>query len=200
MPLVEILDKIQKGLPADAESGLRSLVADALLEASTITDSLGARNRENEKLRKTNDELQSKVESLSSSDELKKKDDLIAELQPFKIKYEEILKKEEDTLRKEWDETAALFALPETDKRYPAIQKVKANFTFPDDPKKPLELQHVKDNLRIFKAVSATGAIEAPQPPDSDGKVPINPDTTPVAVSSGQAILDKIKRDRKTSS
>jgi len=193
MALKEILDKIQKALPADADSGLRSLVADAINEASVVVDSIGAKNRENEKLRSKLEEAEAKIEELSKgSDVLKEKDAKIAELETFKTKWQEKLAEEEKALRTKWEEQAKMFQLPETDKRYAAFQKVKGHFQFGDD-KNPLDIDAIKANLKLFDAIADTGVITSEPPADIvGGKPPVTTTTPPVYSSSGEAIAAKL--------
>lgn len=196
MAIKEILDKIRKALPEDAGNEIKEWLADAVNEAGIMADAISARNRENERLRKAKEELEVKLQELSSSaDVLKKKDE---ELQQLKTKLAEKEQKEYETLKGQWEKMANIFTIPETDKRYSQVQKVKDYFKFPKE-NETLTINDLKENLTKFQLLQDTGIFSEPERVnEASGKPPIpTTSTEPEPLTSGQALVQKLKAQEK---
>ena len=196
MAIKEILDKIRKALPEDTGEQIKEWLADASNEAGIMADAISARNRENERLRKTKEELELKLQEYSSSaDVLKKKDE---ELSQLKSKLAEKEQKEYETLKGQWEKMANIFNIPETDKRYSQVQKVKDYFKFPKE-NETLTIEDIRDNLNKFQLLQDTGIFSEPERVnEASGKPPIpTTSTEPEPETAGQAILQKLKAQQK---
>ena len=196
MAIKEILDKIRKALPEDTGEQIKEWLADASNEAGIMADAISARNRENERLRKAKEELELKLQEYSSSaDVLKKKDE---ELSQLKSKLAEKEQKEYETLQKQWEKMANIFTIPETDKRYSQVQKVKDYFKFPKENEN-LTIDDIRDNLNKFQLLQDTGIFSEPERVnEASGKPPIpTTSTEPEPETAGQAILQKLKAQQK---
>ena len=196
MAIKEILDKIRKALPEDAGEQIKEWLADASNEAGIMADAISARNRENERLRKAKEELELKLQEYSSSaDVLKKKDE---ELSQLKSKLAEKEQKEYETLKGQWEKMANIFNIPETDKRYSQVQKVKDYFKFPKENEN-LTIDDIRDNLNKFQLLQDTGIFSEPERVnEASGKPPIpTTSTEPEPQTAGQAILQKLKAQQK---
>lgn len=196
MAIKEILDKIRKALPEDTGEQIKEWLADASNEAGIMADAISARNRENERLRKAKEELEQKLQEYSSSaDVLKKKDE---ELQQLKNMLAEKEKKEYETLKGQWEKMANIFTIPETDKRYSQVQKVKNYFKFPKE-NETLTIDDIRDNLNKFQLLQDTGIFSEPERVnEASGKPPIpTTSTEPETLTSGQALVQKLKAQEK---
>ena len=196
MAIKEILDKIRKALPEDTGEQIKEWLADASNEAGIMADAISARNRENERLRKAKEELELKLQEYSSSaDVLKKKDE---ELSQLKSKLAEKEQKEYETLQKQWEKMANIFNIPETDKRYSQVQKVKNYFKLPKE-NETLTIDDIRDNLNKFQLLQDTGIFSEPERVnEASGKPPIpTTSTEPEPETAGQAILQKLKAQQK---
>ena len=196
MAIKEILDKIRKALPEDTGEQIKEWLADASNEAGIMADAISARNRENERLRKTKEELEQKLQEYSSSaDVLKKKDE---ELSQLKSKLAEKEQKEYETLKGQWEKMANIFNIPETDKRYSQVQKVKDYFKFPKE-NETLTIDDIRDNLNKFQLLQDTGIFSEPERVnEASGKPPIpTTSTEPEPETAGQAIVQKLKAQQK---
>jgi len=196
MAIKEILDKIRKALPEDTGEQIKEWLADASNEAGIMADAISARNRENERLRKAKEELEQKLQEHSSSaDVLKKKDE---ELSQLKSKLAEKEQKEYETLKGQWEKMANIFNIPETDKRYSQVQKVKDYFKFPKE-NETLTIEDIRDNLNKFQLLQDTGIFSEPERMnEASGKPPIpTTSTEPEPETAGQAILQKLKAQQK---
>jgi len=161
-----------------------------------MADAISARNRENERLRKAKEELEQKLQEYSSSaDVLKKKDE---ELSQLKSKLAEKEQKEYETLKGQWEKMANIFNIPETDKRYSQVQKVKDYFKFPKE-NETLTIEDIRDNLNKFQLLQDTGIFSEPERMnEASGKPPIpTTSTEPEPETAGQAILQKLKAQQK---
>ena len=196
MAIKEILDRIRKALPEDTGEQIKEWLADASNEAGIMADAISARNRENERLRKAKEELEQKLQEYSSSaDVLKKKDE---ELQQLKNMLAEKEKKEYETLKGQWEKMANIFNIPETDKRYSQVQKVKDYFKFPKE-NETLTIEDIRDNLNKFQLLQDTGIFSEPERMnEASGKPPIpTTSTEPEPETAGQAIVQKLKAQEK---
>ena len=196
MAIKEILDKIRKALPEDTVEQIKEWLADAVNEAGIMADAISARNRENERLRKAKEELELKLQEYSSSaDVLKKKDE---ELSQLKSKLAEKEQKEYETLKGQWEKMANIFNIPETDKRYSQVQKVKDYFKFPKENEN-LTIDDIRDNLNKFQLLQDTGIFSEPERMnEASGKPPIpTTSTEPEPETAGQAIRQKLKAQQK---
>lgn len=196
MAIKEILDKIRKALPEDTGEQIKEWLADASNEAGIMADAISARNRENERLRKAKEELELKLQEYSSSaDVLKKKDE---ELSQLKSKLAEKEQKEYETFKGQWEKMANIFNIPETDKRYSQVQKVKDYFKFPKE-NETLTIDDIRDNLNKFQLLQDTGIFSEPERVnEASGKPPIpTTSTEPEPETAGQAILQKLKAQQK---
>lgn len=191
MAIKEILDKIRKALPEDTGEQIKEWLADASNEAGIMADAISARNRENERLRKAKEELEQKLQEYSSSaDVLKKKDE---ELQQLKNKLAEIELREKQNLEKQWNDISKVFTIPETDKRFTQIQKVKNHFKFPEEGKQ-LTMEEIKENLKVYQVLADAGILTEKEPvPEPSTKPPITPQTQQIPMDAGEAILQKLK-------
>ncbi len=191
MAIKEILDKIKKALPEDTAKELADLLADAMNEAGIMADAIGARNKENERLRKKAEELEAKLSDLSGqADAVKKKDE---ELNNLKAKLAEIELREKQNLEKQWNDISKVFAIPETDKRFTQIQKLKNHFKFPEEGKQ-LTMEEIKENLKVYQVLADAGILNEKEPvPEPSTKPPITPQTQQIPMDAGEAILQKIK-------
>ena len=191
MAIKEILDRIRKALPEDTGEQIKEWLADAVNEAGIMADAISARNRENERLRKAKEELEQKLQEYSSSaDVLKKKDE---ELQQLKNKLAEIELREKQNLEKQWNDISKVFTIPETDKRFTQIQKVKNHFKFPEEGKQ-LTMEEIKENLKVYQVLADAGILTEKEPvPEPSTKPPITPQTQQIPMDAGEAILQKLK-------
>lgn len=199
MGLKELLDKIQRQIPADAEQTLRDSVADAITEASVITDSLGAKNRENEKRRNENTELQSKIEAhtaeiarlkaANDSDETKA-------LRAKADKYDALMKEQASAAISKWKEAdAKLAAITTADKRHDAVTNLRSKLRKAEEGKE-LDHEAAKYNLELFDVFVGAGGLNEPGAANryspSGGKD--QPDSTPM--TSGDAAWELMENNK----
>lgn len=192
MALKEILDKIQKGLHADADSNLRSMIADAIEEASTVIESNGAKNRESERLRKQNEALQEAIEAKENEIKALKSDDKSAEIERLKAIETEFTAHKQELDNKviaDWKAKSEIFNIKETDKRFEKISKIKDRFTLSDE----ITVDQARKNLDAYNLLSDAGAFDVVTT-GTDGKPPITPaGDKPVYKNSAEATLAKLK-------
>ncbi len=198
MAIKEILDKIRKALPEDTEERIKEWLADASNEAGIMADAISARNKENERLRKAKEELEQKLSELSASaDALKKKDE---ELQHLKNMLAEKEKKEYEDLVSQWEKAMKILSIPETDKRYSQVQKVRNYFKIPKE-NETLTINDLKENLTKFQLLQDTGIFSEPEKVnEASGKPPIPANTNniePEPLTAGQALVQKLKAQEK---
>jgi len=191
MALKEILDKIQKGIPADADSNLRSLIADAVEEASHVIESNGAKNRESERLRKQNEALQEAIEAKENEIKALKSDDKSAEIERLKAIETEFTAHKQELDNKtiaEWKSISEIFNIKDTDKRYPKISKIKDRFVLSDE----ITVEQARKNLDAYNLLTDAGAFEV-ESIDTGGKAPMSRTAeTPIYKNSSEATLAKL--------
>lgn len=165
MGLKEILDKILRGLPADASAELKSDIADAQSEASIVLGKISALNKENEKRRTENETL---------TDKLSEKDGRIAELEKaqnpdgldeLKKKAEQFDKlnaeREKATLTKWQEAEKKLSEIKDTDKRFAKVNALRAKLRTSAEGAE-LSVADATHNLQIFEVAELAGALDAP--------------------------------------
>lgn len=165
MGLKEILDKILRGLPADASAELKSDIADAQSETSIVLGKISALNKENEKRRTENETL---------TDKLSEKDGRIAELEKaqnpdgldeLKKKAEQFDKlnaeREKATLTKWQEAEKKLSEIKDTDKRFEKVNALRAKMRTAAEGAE-LSVADASHNLQIFEVAELAGVLDAP--------------------------------------
>jgi hypothetical protein len=191
MAIKEILDRIKAKLGSD-DSEATALVADAIREANDIMESLQSANKESASRKTKIRELESELEK--SKDEVTKLSgqDNKAELDRLRkveLDHQTYLKAEDDKLRAAWEQRAAIFAIPETDKRHAQIQKIKPDFAFAEGDT-PLAIDAIKNNMRLADTLSKAGVFDEPKPQPAQGTPPISTSTPTHSATSGEAVLN----------
>lgn len=176
MQLLQILEKVQLALPADADQTQRSLVADAITQAQIVIDANASKNREAQSLRKENSELKARVDELSGNpDVMKQKDAEIAKLKEIETRYNDTENRRKQEIINQWKKRSEILSIPETDPRFNVIKILKGSITIPEKESQmtPEIAQH---NLDILTAVENTGVLKV------EGKtVPGKPATSDTA-------------------
>ena len=194
MAIKEILDRIKAKLGAD-DTEARALLADAEREVNDILDSKQSADKESkqrkEKIRDLESQLDAKtaeIEKLSAQDNKAELD----RLRKIETEYQTKLKTEDDALATAWAEKAAIFNLPETDKRHGKINALKSKFQFGTD-ETPLAIDAIKSNMEKFELLRETGIFDDVTPAPATGNPPVTPTHTgQPATSSGQSFANKL--------
>lgn len=163
MAIKEILDKIKASLGADASAETHALIADAIREASDMTDSLSSANKESAGRKNRIRELESELENAkaeigkASSPELKNE---LNRLKEIETKYTGLLNAETEKLKSTWQEKAKTLTVDKTSKLYEKVQKVLPQFTLAQEGQE-LTVEQIKDNLKTYTLLEATGFFAA---------------------------------------
>jgi chromosome segregation ATPase len=191
MALRERLNKIISQLTGDNAEALKTELREAITEAETITESLMQANNESktrkEKIRALETELsdtKEKVEGFTNlNPELERLKKVEAE---FNTHKQTIF----DSKLNTWKSKAEIFAVPETDKRFAKVVKIKDQFTFPADDKSQLTAEQIDANLKAFNMLEIAGYFDGV---DNDTKpLPRPKDNSPVPKdrqTAGQALF-----------
>jgi len=191
MAIRDRLNKIISQLTGDNAEALKTELREAISEAETMNEALLQANNESrtrkEKLREKDAELtewKEKAESLTNlNPELDRLKKVEAE---FNTHKQTIF----DSKLNTWKSKAEIFAVPETDKRFAKVVKIKDQFTFPADDKSQLTAEQIDANLKAFNMLEIAGYFDGV---DNDTKpLPRPKDNSPVPKdrqTAGQALF-----------
>ena len=157
MDLKDLVKKMRKALSAEELAKISDDLADVELQAETILSSLRT-VREESKGRKTElDSKEAEIAGLQSKvatiEELNTK---ITELSGYKTKYDEVLEKENTSLKSKWAEIEKKIVLEKTDPKFEKVEKIKNRFKLgenitPDD---------IRANMATYDLLETTGYFE----------------------------------------
>lgn len=193
MAIKEILDKIKATLGADAPAETLALLADATREASDMTDSLSAANKESAGRKNRIRELESELEKAkdeagkATSPEAKAE---LARLKGIETEYANMRNAENEKLKATWQEKAKMLTVEKTSKLYEKAQKVLNQFAMPKEGEE-LTIDQVKDNLKAFALLDSTGYFST-ETTDTGGKAPITTNAPFTPQSKAEAYLNAI--------
>jgi hypothetical protein len=191
MALKEILDKIQSALPADADSSLTSLLADAKREATVVLSDLSSANKEAQKYREELKAEKLTVETVKADlDKLSAPDAEIQRLKKIESEYLAKVQADNEAVKNTWLEKAKTLAVDKTSKLYEKAEKVKADFKGLDKPEE-LTIDDIKANLERFSLLEKTGYFAEPTT-DTGGNAPNRGTDAPLYSSSGAAIAAQL--------
>jgi len=162
MALKDLLTKIKSKLPADADTELVSLLADASRETDTLFADLSAANAESKGRKEEIKTLKGKVEELETNLQSSKPD---PELEKKASAYDALLKKQSDEVIAKWNKVAKTFEVDKAHKSFDKIEKVKDRFVKLDG--KDLTPEEAAKNLDTYELLQSTGYFEIEKAPDT---------------------------------
>lgn len=198
MTLKELLDKIQKAIPADGDAAMRQDIADAIRQATVMTDSLSAANKESESRRNKINELQTKLDAQTAEIaglNAAKDSDEYKSLRAKADKYDALMTEKATQTVNDWKAAQTkLDAIQSTDKRHSKVEAFRKTLTLPQEGKE-LDAETAKRNLDLFTAFEAGGGLDTNV---ADGQNPPGGKPgDPTPMTSGDAVLTILQQQNK---
>jgi len=176
----ELLSKLGIEEPTEA---MVSLLEDfAKSQTKGIEESMQKRINS---LTKEKHELSGQISDLKANaelfnDEKTKFQKQLDELSTKSVQFDEFQKQQRAKMDDKWKQALEKLNVPETDKRYDNIQRLKARLTLKDKPDE-YSPEEIEKNLEIYEIYADAGAIDkidasgTPSPPPSGGTTPSPP-------------------------
>ncbi len=172
MKIQELIAEIRKSLTAEELAKVSSSLSNVEREYLDTVDNLKSANAESkgrkEKIREMTAEIEELKDLTTSVDKLKTQ---IVELSEYKKQLDTIKAKEFETTKTKWEEKSKLLIVPEDNKQFQTMQRLRTKFVFPEEGKE-LEAKQIEQNLQAFELLETAGVFSsgfAPNTPPKSG-------------------------------
>ncbi len=112
----------------------------------------------------------------------------LSEFKTYKQKYEAVLDRDKNEKLKEWQEKMKKLEVPETDKAYDKIQKVKSDFIIKDD----YDINDLDQNLKTMRLLEKANFFESAAPKD-----PPNPEYGSREYGEGGGVVSRALKKKE---
>jgi len=131
-------------------------------------------------------EAETKLDTINTLNENNK--GIIEQLNTYKVRIQEVEKKELDAFKGTYNERMAIFNIADTDTRFKTVQSLKPKFEFGTE-EAPLTMEQMKSNIGQLELLEIAGTLAKPEPTKVDTPNPTPTQNTNAPMSPALAFF-----------